>query len=295
MLSLFVSITRYKRNERIALTMHRIYEATDNRINRSLKDHLQFAFEYRAFFLYWVRRGIITRYNQTSVGLLWAVLQPLLSSLVYIVVFSIIARVSTGTVPYPLFVVTSLVLWSFWQRVVFSGAASVVGNLDIVTRVSFPREFLPIGVAAEALIDLVIGLVIVGLLFLYYHHPVTPYILFAIPIFLIHGCLALGIAFLLAGVSSYIRDLFQILPILLQLLMYLSPVLYPVDAVPAAIKSLYLINPLGPIFAGYQETILYGRFTYGRELLPVALVAFIVLLIGYRVFKRTEWRFADTL
>jgi lipopolysaccharide transport system permease protein len=193
---------------------------------------LLFAYEYRAFFVYWVRRGIITRYSQTSVGLLWAVLQPLLSSLVYIIVFSVIVRVSTDPVPYPLFVVTSLVLWSFWQRIVFSGSASVVGNLDIVTRVSFPREFLPIGVAAEAFIDLIIGLVIVGILFIIYHQPVTPYILLAIPIFLIHGCLALGVAFLLAGVSSYVRDLFQILPILLQLLMYVSPVLYPIETVP---------------------------------------------------------------
>ncbi|MBI1281596.1 MAG: hypothetical protein GC179_25945 [Anaerolineaceae bacterium] len=275
--------------------MHRIYEATDNRINRSLKDHLRFAYAYRAFFLYWVRRGIITRYSQTSVGLLWAVLQPLLSSLVYIIVFSFIARVSTNPVPYPLFVVTSLVLWSFWQRIVFSGASSVVSNLDIVTRVSFPREFLPIGVAAEAFVDLAIGLVIVGVLFIVYHQPVTPYILLAIPIFLIHGCLALGIAFLLAGVSSYIRDLFQILPILLQLLLYISPVLYPINVVPDSIRALYFINPLGPIFAAYQETILYGRFTYGREILLVTLFAFILLLIGYRVFKRTEWRFADTL
>lgn len=275
--------------------MQRIYEATDNRINRSLKDHLRFAYEYRAFFVYWVRRGIITRYSQTSVGLLWAVLQPLLSSLVYIIVFSFIARVSTNPVPYPLFVVTSLVLWSFWQRIVFSGSASVVSNLDIVTRVSFPREFLPIGVAAEAFVDLAIGLVIVGVLFIIYHQPVTPYILLAIPIFLIHGCLALGIAFLLAGVSSYIRDLFQILPILLQLLMYVSPVLYPINAVPESIKALYFINPLGIIFAAYQETILYARFSYGRDLFFVTLFAIILLVIGYRVFKRTEWRFADTL
>ncbi len=275
--------------------MPRIYEAADNRINRTLKDHLRFAYEYRSFFVYWVRRSIITRYSQTSVGLLWAVLQPLLSSLVYIIVFSVIARVSTNPVPYPLFVITSLVLWSFWQRIVIFGSASVVNNLDIVTRVSFPREFLPIGVAAEAFVDLLIGLVIVGVLFVVYHQPVTPYILLAIPIFLIHGCLALGTAFLLAGVSAYIRDLFQFLPILLQLLLYVSPVIYPIDAVPDSIRALYFINPLGPIFAAYQETILFGRFTYGRELVVVAIFALILLMVGYRFFKRAEWRFPDTL
>jgi ABC-type polysaccharide/polyol phosphate export permease len=275
--------------------MQRIYEAENNRVTRTLKDHLRFAYEYRAFFVYWVRRSIVTRYSQTTVGLLWAVLQPLLSSFVYILVFSVIARVTTNPVPYPLFVVTSLVLWSYWQRIVFSGSASVVTNLDIVTRVSFPREFLPLGVAFEALVDLVIGIAIIGLLFIIYHQPVTASILWAIPVFVIHTCLALGVAFFLSGFSSYVRDLFQILPILLQLLMYLSPVIYPINIVPESIRSLYLFNPLGPIFASYQETILFGQFSYGKEMVIVGLFSVIVLILGYRFFKRTEWRFADTL
>lgn len=275
--------------------MQRTYEAIDNRVKRNLKDHLRLAFEYRAFFLYWIRRGIITRYSQTTVGLLWAILQPLLSSLVYILVFSLIARVSTNPIPYPLFVVTSLVLWSYWTRIVISGSASVVNNLEIVTRVSFPREFLPLGVAAEALVDLLIGIIIITVLFLIYQQPLSPYMFLAIPVFIIHTCLALGLAFFLAGISSYVRDLFQILPILLQLLLYLSPVIYPISNVPEQLRSLYILNPLGPIFASYQETLLYGRFSYGTEMLLVAGIALIVLVGGYWVFKRTEWRFADTL
>jgi ABC-2 type transport system permease protein/lipopolysaccharide transport system permease protein len=161
--------------------------------------------------------------------------------------------------------------------------------------VSFPREFLPLGVAFEALVDLVIGIAIIGLLFIIYHQPVTASILWAIPVFVIHTCLALGVAFFLSGFSSYVRDLFQILPILLQLLMYLSPVIYPINIVPESIRSLYLFNPLGPIFASYQETILFGQFSYGKEMVIVGLFSVIVLILGYRFFKRTEWRFADTL
>ncbi len=275
--------------------MQRIYEAADNRINRTLREHLQYALQYRSFFVYWVRRSIITRYSQTTVGLLWAVLQPLLSSLVYILVFSVIARVSTEPVPYPLFVVTSLVLWSYFQRIVISGASSVVTNLDIVTRVSFPREFLPLGVAVEALVDLLIGIVIIAILFVLYHQPLTPYILLAIPILFIHTCLAIGLAFLLAGFSSYVRDLFQILPILMQLLLYVSPVIYPINVVPNSVRMLYFINPIGLIFAAYQETILFGGFSYGRELIVVAIFSVVLLFIGYRFFKKTEWRFADIL
>lgn len=275
--------------------MQRIYEAADNRINRTLREHLQYALQYRSFFLYWVRRSIITRYSQTTVGLLWAVLQPLLSSLVYILVFSVIARVSTAPVPYPLFVVTSLVFWSYFQRIVISGSASVVTNLEIVTRVSFPREFLPLGVAVEAFVDLLIGIVIIAVLFVIYQQPLTPYILLAIPILVIHTCLAVGLAFLLAGFSSYVRDLFQIMPILMQLLLYVSPVIYPINVVPNSVRMLYFFNPIGLIFAAYQETILFGGFSYGRELVAVAIFSFVLLFIGYRFFKKTEWRFADIL
>lgn len=85
------------------------------------------------------------------------------------------------------------------------------------------------------------------------------------------------------------------MPILLQLLLYLSPVIYPITNVPDYLRSLYVINPMGPIFAGYQETLLYGRFTYGSELLLVGAISLVVLVGGYWYFKRTEWRFADTL
>ncbi|MBL8155732.1 MAG: ABC transporter permease, partial [Anaerolineae bacterium] len=215
-----------------------IYEAEDNRIRRNLLAHIRYALQYRAFFVYWVRRGLITRYSQTSVGFLWAIFQPLLSSLVYLIVFSVVARVSTEPVPYPLFIVTSLVLWSYFNRIVFSGAASIIGNLDIITRVQFPREFLPLSVAIEAVVDLLFGIIIIAIFFVIYQHPITPFILLAIPIFAIQTMLALGLAFFLAAMSTMIRDLFQVLPILLQLLLYVSPVLYPLDIVPGSIRAL---------------------------------------------------------
>src|SRR5215216_2923423 len=111
-----------------------VYEAENNRLNRSLLEHLRYASGYLAFFLFWTRRSITTRYSQTSVGLLWALLQPMLSSLVYIIVFSLVIRISTDPVPYPLFIFVSIVMWSYFNRIVFSGAAAITSNLDIVTR-----------------------------------------------------------------------------------------------------------------------------------------------------------------
>lgn len=272
-----------------------VYEAADNKLRRSLWGHVQYALRYWPFFLYWVRRGIVTRYSQTSVGLLWAILQPVLSSLVYIVVFSFVVRVNTDPVPYPLFVLTSLVLWAYFQRIVTSSASSISMSMDIVTKVRFPREFLPLAVVVESWIDLAFGLGIVVLLFLVYGYPVTETVLLVPIIFLVETILALGLGFYLAALANTIKDLFQVIGIIMQLVLYLSPVMYPLNTVPDSIRALYVINPMATIFAAYQETILFGRFTVGPALLGVGILSVFVLVTGYLFFKRMEWRFADTL
>lgn len=272
-----------------------VYEAADNKLRRSLWGHVQYALRYWPFFLYWVRRGIVTRYSQTSVGLLWAILQPVLSSLVYIVVFSFVVRVNTDPVPYPLFVLTSLVLWAYFQRIVTSSASSISMSMDIVTKVRFPREFLPLAVVVESWIDLAFGLGIVVILFLIYGYPVTETVLLVPIIFAVETILALGLGFYLAALANTIKDLFQVIGIVMQLVLYLSPVMYPLNTVPDNIRALYVINPMATIFAAYQETILFGRFTVGPALLAVGILSVIVLITGYLFFKRMEWRFADTL
>ncbi len=272
-----------------------VFEARDNRLQRSVWAHIRYAALYWPFFLYWSRRSVVIRYSQTNVGVLWAILQPLLSSLVYVIVFSLVVRVSTDPVPYPLFILTGLITWTYFNRVVFSGAVSITSNLDIVTRVRFPREFLPLATVVESLVDLAIGLAILVVMFVLYQQPLTAYALIALWAFAAQTALGLGLAFFLAGLGSAIRDLFQVLPILLQLWLYLTPVLYPLTLVPDAARARYLVNPLAPIYATYQETLLYGQFTQGAEMLLATLVSLMVLFFGYRYFKRAEWRFADAL
>ncbi len=272
-----------------------VFEAENNHLKRGLRGHLVFAAHYWPFFSYWVRRSIIARYSSTSVGLLWAIFQPLLSSLVYLFVFSLVMRVSTGSVPYGLFIVTSMVLWTYFNRIVFSGASSIITNLDIITRVRFPREFLPMAVVAESLVDLFFGLVIVAVIFIITGQPVTPYMLLAVWPVLALTAFALGLGFIFAGLTSSVRDLLQVLPMLIQLSLYLTPVIYPITAVPEAIQAFFIINPLAPIFAAWQETMLYGQFTVAGPLLISTVVALIVLVLGYLFFKRSEWLFADRL
>jgi lipopolysaccharide transport system permease protein len=271
-----------------------VFEAADDRLIQP-RDHFQHALRYRAFLGYWLRRNVLTRYRQTTLGPVWAILQPLLGGVVYAFVFAYVLRIDTSPAPYALFVVTNLVLWTYSMRTMLTGPAALLGNLDLVTRVRFPREFLPLGVWLESLVDLGLGLVVVGLFFAYYRLPITPYALGAVVVFLVHTAFTLGGTFLIAALTISVRDLLHIVPILLQLALYLAPVLYPLELVPASARALYLLNPLGTIFAAYQETLLFGRFTLGPELAVAAVVSVGLLIGGYRLFKRQEWRLADLL
>jgi ABC-type polysaccharide/polyol phosphate export permease len=253
------------------------------------------ALRYRGFFGYWVRRSLAVRYRQTSFGWAWAVFEPLWSSLIYVVVFSFFVRVNTGPVPYPLFILLNIVLWNYFNRVVSRSTSSITSNMDLLTKVQFPREFLPLGICAESLVDLAIGLVIVGGLGVFYHFawPATaPLALLAL---LAETALAMGLAFYLAAFTTVIRDLLIVIPLLLQLLFYLSPIIYPLASVPTGFHQLYFLNPLTAIFSSYQEALLYGQFSHGKELLGAGAGSIALLVSGYYVFKRLEWQFADLL
>jgi ABC-type polysaccharide/polyol phosphate export permease len=271
-----------------------VFEAADDRLVRP-RDHLRNALRHRAFLGYWLRRNVLARYRQTTLGPLWTVLQPLLGSLAYAFVFTVVVRVHTPPVPYALFVITNLVLWTYSTRTVIAGPAALLGNLNLVTRVQFPREFLPVGVWLECLVDLSMGLAVTILFFAYYHVTVTPWALLAILVFVIHTTFTLGVMFLVAALAITVRDLLHIMPVLLQLTLYLTPVVYPLDLVPASVRGIYLLNPLAAIFAAYQETILFGRLTVGRELAVAGLISMLLLIGSYRMFKRQEWRLADLL
>jgi lipopolysaccharide transport system permease protein len=271
-----------------------VFEALDGRLIQP-RDYLRNAVRYRVFLGYWLRRNLLARYRQTTLGPLWAVLQPLLSGLVYAFVFALVLRVETPPVPYAVFVVSNLVLWTYSMRTILTGPTVLLGNLDLVTRVRFPREFLPIGVWLESLVDLVLGLVVIGLFFALYQVTVTPYALIAVIVFAVHTALTLGVTFLVAALAITVRDLLQITPILLQLVFYLAPIVYPLDLVPESIRAIYLLNPLGTIFAAYQETLLFGRFTLTRELAVAAATSMLTLMGGYRLLKRREWQLADRL
>jgi ABC-type polysaccharide/polyol phosphate export permease len=271
------------------------FEAIDGRLVQAPGDQLRDLVRHRAFFYYWVRRNLLTRYRQTTLGPVWVILQPLLGSAIYGFVFGMVLNVDTHGVPYPVFAVTNLVLWTYFVRPIASGPAFLLSHIDTMTRIRFPREFVLLAVWVESLVDLVPGVLVLALFFAYYQIPLSPYAALALVVFVTHTMLTLGLTFLFAALSIAVRDLLYIVPILLQFVLYLSPVLYPLDQVPIGLRRLYLLNPLAAIFAGYQDALLYGRASVTAELAVAALVSLAILVAGYRLFKRMEWKLADLL
>lgn len=270
------------------------FEASDGRLIHPRRALFE-AWRFRTLLAYWVRRNLVARYRQTTLGPIWAVLVPILSSLVYAFVFSLLLRVETGTVPYTLFAMTNLALWMYTTRTLQTGPAALLGNLELITRVRFPREFLPISVWIESVVDLFIGLAIVAAFAAWYGVAPTRFAALAAVVLVIHSVLTIALLLIVAAITVRVRDLQYILPIAIQLALYLAPILYPIDLVPAHLRGWYLLNPFATIFAAYHETLYLGRFTLAKELMVCAAISLAALAAGYRLFKWQEWRLADQL
>jgi lipopolysaccharide transport system permease protein len=283
-----------KASDDTSLSKRVVYEAEDNRLQRTLGEHLRAAWRQRAFLVSLAVRNLVVRYRETSAGWLWAILQPLLLSLVYLLVFSFILRVPTE-VPYAVFILANVVLWNYFFRSITVGMLSVFGNIDLITRMPFPREYVPIAAWAETFVDFLIGMVIVLIVMAGYQVPFS-WSMLAVPlVFLVMSWLTVGIMLLLTALNVKIRDLQQAVPILLQLLFYLTPILYPLDIVPERFRMIYLLNPLSVIYSVYNAAFFDGEIVFPALFAAEAVLSFCILLGGYIVYKHFEWKFVDML
>jgi lipopolysaccharide transport system permease protein len=244
------------------------------------------------FFLVW--RDLKVKYRQTYLGIIWAVLHPMIAVGVFTLVFSKLIGVSFGSIPYPLFVLCGLVPWNFFSRAVQSLTSSVVGNQDMVKRVYFPRLAIPIAAMLSALVDMALGFVIVSGALVYFL-TVPPAQVFLLPVFLLVMMAAvLGVGLCLAAANVRYRDVGHIIPFGIQLLLFLTPVVYPANLMPDAWLILYSLNPMVGVLEGLRWCIL------GTPLDWVTVACSCpcsvgLLLIGLTYFARAERTFADVI
>lgn len=247
-----------------------------------------------------VLRDIRSRYKQTVLGIVWALLTPIATTILFVLVFDLILKVNTGRIPYPLFVLCGLLVWNFFSTAVSASVGSLVGNMSIVTKVYFPREMFPLAAVLSKLVDLALGAVVfAGLLIVYdlMGTGIAPGIsLVWLPtILLVQIAFTTGLSLLLATANLFLRDVQHLIGLALMLWMYVSPVIYPLDRVPEAWRGLYLLNPMAGLIDAYRRVILLAEWPDWPSFAGATLVSLILLVVGYLVFKRFEPRFADII
>jgi len=252
-------------------------------------------FAYRELLYNLIVKDIRARYKQTVIGVGWALFQPLAMMVVFTIVFSLFAKVDTNNIPYPLFAYSGLAVWAFFSGAVTKGITSIVQNVNLVTKIYFPRELLPLSVISSAFVDFIIAALLCFVMTLFYHIRVSPYILL-MPLFLvIQFILITGVSFFLSAANVFKRDIGYLVPIMLQIWMFLSPVVYPVSIVPAQYRDIYMLNPVAGIIEGYRHCLLYGTMPSMKYTALSGVISLIAFLLSYLYFKKVEMKFADII
>jgi lipopolysaccharide transport system permease protein len=259
---------------------------------------VQFAFadlwSYRELLYFLTWRDIKVRYKQTALGAAWAIIQPLATMLVFTLVFNRLARLDTGRIPYPLFAYCGLLIWTFFSNAVTNGTNSLINNTNLITKVYFPRSFVPAAAVAAGLVDLAIaGLLLVGLI-VYYGITPTWSVALAFPFLLLSALLALAVGMLISALTVKYRDLRHALPFLIQFWMFASPVIYPANRVPGGWRQLIALNPVTGIIEGFRAALFASAFDPAATLLAV-VVTLSLLAVSYYLFRRIEETFADII
>lgn len=261
----------------------------------SLRRYLRDLAHHRDLVQVLAKRDLTLRYRQTALGIGWVVLQPLLAAGILSFVFNRIARLPTDGVPAFLFTFAGMLAWTSVNGALTRTTTSLVQNATLVSKVFFPRLILPLSTLASVIIDFFVGLALLAVLLFTSHVPLhTQFLL--IPVWLLIGVLiAQGIGLFLASLCVHYRDVAQVTPVLLQLLMYLSPVAYSVTAVPERFQTLYHLNPFAAVIEGSRWSLVGTPLPATWTIVYAAGFALIAYFAGMVTLERLEQRFADVI
>ncbi|MBE7551502.1 MAG: ABC transporter permease [Anaerolineales bacterium] len=250
-------------------------------------------YEARDLLWAWTSRNIRARYQQSSLGWLWAVIQPAAQVTIFSLIFTLFVPVDTGNIPYPVFSFVAVVPWTLLSASIIEMSQSLVVNMGLVTKIYFPREILPIAAMLARLMDFGVSVGLLIILMLFYQVSLVPASLLFLPLILvIQLTLILGLGLASAAGNVFFRDVQSLLALTLQVWFYASPIIYPVTMVPEYLRPYYYLNPMAGVIEAYRDVLLNGQVP-GTYLIPAAAVSLVVFLIGYWFFKRVEFQFAD--
>jgi lipopolysaccharide transport system permease protein len=247
---------------------------------------------YRELITSFTLRDIKLRYKQTGLGIAWAVLQPLLTMLIFTIFFGGLAKISSDGVPYPLFVLAALLPWTLFSSGLTRSTTSMVTDANIMTKVYFPRMIIPLANIISPLVDFAVSFVVLIIMMVYYGFEPTLYIVF-LPLFLLLAlATSLGVGLWLSALNVKYRDFQYMVPFLIQIWMFASPVVYASSLVPASLRVWYGLNPMAGVIEGFRWALLGSGAPSAMVLVSVGMV--IVLFVsGMFYFRRMEQFYAD--
>ena len=257
----------------------------------SLGLHELWDFRELLYFLTW--RDIKVRYRQTVLGGAWAVLQPLLSMVVFSIFFGRLARMPSDGIPYPLFSYAALVPWTLFANGISQSATSLVGSANLIRKVYFPRLVVPISSVFSCLVDFVVAFALLLVIMPFYHRTPTIRVLLVLPLLLLVVATTLGVGFWLAALNVRFRDVRYVVPFLTQLWLFASPVVYPSSLLSEPWRTLYGLNPMATVVEGFRWALLGSPSAPGSMALVSCGVALALFLSGAYYFRSMERTFAD--
>lgn len=250
-------------------------------------------YNYRELLKTNIKKDIGGKYKKSFLGILWSFINPLLQIAVYAWVFQVVLKSNIEN--YTVYLCCGLIPWQFFASIVLRGASTIIDNGNIIKKVYFPREILPISVVSSEGVNFLISTIIILGFVIFTGIGLSVNILWYIPILIIQFVLSIGVAFIVSAITVYFRDLQHILGIIIQLLFYATPIVYSIKSVPENLKWIVKVNPMSYIIESYRN-IFYNKINPNFHGLLLALISGILLcIIGYFIFKKCEKRFAEEL
>lgn len=250
---------------------------------------------YRELLWLWTWREVRSRYRQSILGALWAILQPLVLMVVFNVVFANFLRVPSDGIPYPIFSYSALLFWVFFSTSISFGTNSLVTNMSLLKKVYFPREILAFTAITASFFDLLISAVVFVGLMIYYQVEITLNMLWILPLLTLQTILIAGVVLFGSSLNVFYRDLRFVVPLGVQLWMYATPIIYPISIVPERYQPFLVLNPMVGIIEGYRSAILQATAPDWSLIWPGIIVSLVLFVGGYVFFKQVEWSFADVI
>ena len=257
--------------------------------------NLRELYHYRDLLLSPTLRDIKVRYRQTLLGAVWAVAQPLAYMVIFTLVFSKFGQIDSDGAPYPLFSYTGLVPWTFFSTALGLAASSIASNMNLVKKVYFPREVFPIGAILGCLMDFLVASLLIGVLMVLYHVPATAQLLWLPWLIGVEILFLISLSLLAASLNVFYRDVKYLIPLAVQLGMFVTPVIYSTSHVPAWLAPWYMLNPMAVVIDGIRRVVLHGQAPQLEPLLATTGAVTLLAVAAYVYFKRIEIKFADTI